>query len=166
MAASIKLKEYLDHNKVQYALINHSLAFTAQELAAKMHVRGSEIAKVVILKIDGQFAMAVVPAPHQIDFEKLKEVTGAKRIELATEAEFQNLFPDCEVGAMPPLGNLYNLPVYVAKPLEKDKEIVFNAGSHTEAIRMQYADFARLVHPAVIEYSKLQPNRKGLDLNI
>jgi Ala-tRNA(Pro) deacylase len=118
-----------------------------------MHVSGKEIAKVVIVKIDGQFAMAVVPAPHKIDLERLREASGAKRVELASEKEFQNLFPDCEVGAMPPFGNLYGLPLYVARPLAEDEEIVFNAGSHTEAIRMRYADFARLANPTVSDYT-------------
>lgn len=153
MSISVKLREYLDQNKIKYSLITHSIAYTAQELAEAMHIHGREIAKVVILKVDGQFAMAVIPAPHQIDLEKLRAAIGARQIELSTEKEFRNLFSDCEVGAMPPFGNLYNMPVYVAKPLEEDKEIVFNAGSHTEAIRMQYADFIRLASPKVIDYT-------------
>jgi Ala-tRNA(Pro) deacylase len=153
MSISAKLRGYLDQNNIKYSLITHSMAFTAQELASIMHIPGKELAKVVILKIDGQFAMAVIPAPHKIDFERLKSAIEAKQIELASEKEFQKLFPDCEVGAMPPFGNLYGLPVYVAKPLKEDKEIVYNAGSHTEAIRMQYVDFDRLVKPTVIEYT-------------
>jgi Ala-tRNA(Pro) deacylase len=153
MSISVKLGEYLDQNKVKYSLITHSAAYTAQELAHKMHISGLEIAKVVIFKMDGRFAMAVMPASHQIDFNKLKEATGAQQIELATEKEFRNLFPDCEVGAMPPFGNLYGLPIYVAKPLEKDEYIVFNAGSHIDAIRMEYTDFCRLAKPVVIEYT-------------
>jgi len=153
MSVSAKLREYLDQNNIKYTLITHSKGYTAQELAAIMHVPGKEIAKVVILKIDGRFAMAVIPAPQKIDFERFKVATGIKEVALASEKEFQNLFPDCEVGAMPPFGNLYGLPVYVAQPLKEDKEIVFNAGSHTEAIRMQYADFERLVNPTVIDYT-------------
>jgi Ala-tRNA(Pro) deacylase len=153
MSISAKLRGYLDQNNIKYSLITHSMAYTAQELASIMHIPGKELAKVVILKIDGQFAMAVIPAPHKIDFERLKSAIEAKQIELASEKEFQKLFPDCEVGAMPPFGNLYGLPVYVAKPLKEDKEIVYNAGSHTEAIRMQYVDFDRLVKPTVIEYT-------------
>jgi Ala-tRNA(Pro) deacylase len=159
MSVSVKLREYLDQNQIKYALISHSIAYTAQELAAKMHVPGREMAKVVIVKIDGRFVMAVMPAHHQIDFERLKKATGAQQIELATEREIENLFPDCEVGAMPPFGNLYGLPIYLAKPLEEDKEIVYNAGSHTEAIRMEYLDFIRLVNPTVIEYTYVA-NRK------
>jgi Ala-tRNA(Pro) deacylase len=153
MPVSTKLKGYLDQNKIKYNLIDHPIAYTAQELAATMHVPGREMAKVVIVKIDGQFAMAVMPAPHQIDFKKLKEATRAKQIELATETELKDLFPDCEVGAMPPLGNLYGLSVYVAKQLEEDKDIVFNAGNHTEAIRMECGDFIRLANPTVIDYT-------------
>lgn len=153
MSVSAKLRDYLDQNNIKYTLITHSKGYTAQELAAIMHVPGKEMAKVVILKIDGRFAMAVIPAPHKIDFERFKVATGIKEVALASEKEFQNLFPDCEVGAMPPFGNLYGLPVYVAQPLKEDKEIVFNAGGHTEAIRMQYADFERLVNPTVIDYT-------------
>jgi len=153
MSVSAKLRDYLDQNNIKYTLITHSKGYTAQELAAIMHVPGKEMAKVVILKIDGRFAMAVIPAPHKIDFERFKVATGIKEVMLASEKEFQNLFPDCEVGAMPPFGNLYGLPVYVAQPLKEDKEIVFNAGSHTEAIRMQNADFERLVNPTVIDYT-------------
>ncbi|MBI2486577.1 MAG: YbaK/EbsC family protein [Deltaproteobacteria bacterium] len=153
MSVSVKLREYLDQNKIKYTLISHSIAYTAQELAAKMHVPGQEMAKVVIVKINGRFVMAVMPAHHQIDFERLKEATGAHQIELATERELQNLFPDCEVGAMPPFGNIYGLSIYLAKSLEEDKEIVYNAGSHTEAIRMEYGDFIRLANPTVIEYT-------------
>ena len=153
MSVSAKLRDYLDQNIVKYTLITHSKGYTAQELAAIMHVPGKEMAKIVILKIDGRFAMAVIPAPHKIDFERFKVATGIKEVALASEKEFQNLFPDCEVGGMPPFGNLYGLPVYVAQPLKEDKEIVFNAGSHTEAIRMQYGDFERLVNPTVIDYT-------------
>ncbi len=156
MSISVKLREYLDQNNIKYTLITHSRAYTAQELAAAIHVAGKETAKVVILKIDGRFAMAVIPAPHKIDFERLKEAAGVKRVEMASEAEFQNLFPDCEVGAMPPFGNLYRLPTYVAQPLVEDEEIIFNAGSHTEAIRMRYADFARLVNPTAIDVTYLE----------
>lgn len=155
MSISIKLKGFLDDNGIKYDLITHSMAYTAQELANKMHVSGMEIAKVVIVKIDGRFAMAVMPAPHHVDIDRLREAAGAQRVELATEKEFQDLFPDCEVGAMPPFGNLYGLPIYVARPLEDDEYIVFNAGSHTEAIRMGYADFIRLTNPVVADFTRL-----------
>jgi len=101
-----KLKQYLDENKVQYVTIGHSPAFTAQQIAASAHVSGKELAKTVMVKVDGQMAMAVLPATHQINFDLLKEATGTKMVELAGEDEFKQLFPNCEVGAMPPFGNL------------------------------------------------------------
>jgi Ala-tRNA(Pro) deacylase len=153
MSISATLRAYLDQNNIKYTLCSHSRAYTAQELAAAMHVPGREMAKVVIVKIDGQFAMLVLPAPHHINFERLREAMSADQVELATEAEFQRLFPDCEIGAMPAFGNLYGLPVYVARPLTRDEEIVFNAGSHMDAIRMKYADFKRLVNPRVLDYT-------------
>ncbi len=153
MSIAATLKDYLDQNGIKYTLITHSQAFTAQELAASMHVPGRELAKVVIVKLDDQLAMAVLPAHHQIDFARLTEATGAQRVRLASEDEFKNLFPDCEIGAMPPFGNLYGLPVYVARPLAEDEEIVFNAGTHREAIRMKEADFERLVKPTVVDFT-------------
>jgi Ala-tRNA(Pro) deacylase len=111
------------------------------------------LAKTVIVKIDGQMAMAVLPASRQIDFGLLKDALGAKSVELASEAEFQGLFPDSELGAMPPFGNLYGLPVYVAESLTEDQEIAFNAGSHSVLFQMAYADFARLVRPTVIRFA-------------
>jgi Ala-tRNA(Pro) deacylase len=153
MSICAKLKDYLDENNIKYTSITHSRAYTAQEIAATLHVPGKELAKTVIVKIDGQLAMAVLPAPRHIDFERLKEATGAQHVELASEDEFTNRFPDCEIGAMPPFGNLYRLPVYVAQSLAQDEEIVFNAGTHVDAIRMKYADFARLVNPKAMSFT-------------
>ncbi|MBI3951579.1 MAG: YbaK/EbsC family protein [Acidobacteria bacterium] len=153
MSICARLREYLDDNNIKYTASTHSAAYTAQELAAVMHVHGREMAKVVIVKLDGQFAMLVLPGHHQINFEQLKAATGANHIELASELEFQNLFPDCEVGAMPPFGNLYGMPVYVARPLTDDEEIVFNAGTHRDAIRMKGADYGRLVNPTVLDFT-------------
>jgi Ala-tRNA(Pro) deacylase len=153
MSISAKLKEYLDQHNIKYTASTHSSAYTAQELAAVMHVPGKDLAKVVMVKIDGSFTMLVMPAHHHINFEQLKQATGAERVELATETEFQNLFPDCEVGAMPPFGNLYGLPVYVARPLTDEEDIVFNAGTHRDAIRMTGADYGRLVNPTVLDFT-------------
>lgn len=153
MSISAKLKEYLDQHNVKYTAITHSLAYTAQELAAVMHVPGRDLAKVVIVKLDGRFAMLVLPAHHHINFEQLRQATQAQRAELATEAELKTLFPDCEVGAMPPFGNLYDMPVYVAEPLTNEEEIVFNAGTHRDAIRMKGADYGRLVKPIPINFT-------------
>ena len=148
-----KLKDFLDSHKVKYVAMSHSSAFTAQEIAALVHVPGKELAKTVIVKIDGKMAMAVLPASYRVDFNLLREVTSAKTIELASEAEFTDTFPGCDVGAMPPFGNLYGLDVFVAQSLAEDEEIAFNAGSHTELVRLRYADFASLVKPKVVKFS-------------
>lgn len=151
-----KLKEFLDSNNVEYITINHSMAFTAQRIAAVSHIPGKELAKTVMIKIDGNMAMAVLPASYKVDFNLLKEVSGAKTVELATETEFKGLFPECELGGMPPFGNLYNMEVYVAQSLTEDEEIAFNAGSHTELIRMNYKDYVRLVEPKVLKFSSMR----------
>lgn len=148
-----KLKEYLDKNNIKYITMRHSSAYTAQEIAAKAHVSGKEMAKTVMIKIDGKMAMAVLPASYQIDFDSLREIFGTKNLKLAAETEFRDRFPDCEVGAMPPFGNLYDMEVYVAESLAEDKEIAFNAGSHTELIKLSYEDFERLVKPRVFKFS-------------
>lgn len=147
-----KLRKFLDDHKVKYVSIAHSPAYTAQEIAASAHIPGKELAKAVMVKLDGKLAMAVLPASFQVDFDRLKAGTGASTVELATELEFKDQFSDCEVGAMPPFGNLYGLNVYVSKALAEDNEIVFNAGSHTELIKLPYADFSRLANPNVIEF--------------
>lgn len=148
-----KLKEFLDQNQIRYISITHSPAYTAQEIAAMAHIPGKELAKTVMIKLDNTMGMAVLPANHRVDFDMLKELTGAEFILLATENEFKSLFPGCDPGAMPPFGNLYNMPVYVSEALTKDEEIVFNAGSHTELIKMNYKDFEKLVQPKVMEFS-------------
>ncbi len=148
-----KLKDFLDKNRIKYVAIKHSMAYTAQEVALSAHIPGKEIAKTVILKKDGKIAMAVLPASRKIDFDLLKKETGAKSIELATEKEFKDLFTNCDVGAMPPFGNLYDMEVFVAKTLTEDDEIAFNAGTHTELIRMSYKDFERLVEPKILSFS-------------
>ena len=149
-----KLKEFLDRNKVKYVAISHSPSYTAQEIAASAHVPGREMAKTVIVKVDGRMAMAVLPAPHKVDFKLLKNALGASSVELATEKEFSDRFPECEPGAMPPFGNLYDMDVYVAQKLTEDEEIAFNAGSHTELVKLSYGDFARLVKPKVVKFAQ------------
>ena len=148
-----RLKEFLDGQKVKYVVIQHSPAFTAQEIAASAHVSGKELAKTVMVRIDGKMAMAVLPASFKVDFDRLREAAGAESAELAGEAEFEDMFPGCEVGAMPPFGNLYDMEVYVSERLAEDEEIAFNAGSHTELVRLAYADFERLVSPRVAKIS-------------
>lgn len=148
-----RLMEFLDQQKVKYVVVSHSPAFTAQEVAATAHIPGEEIAKTVMVKVDGTMAMAVVPASYMVDFRLLKEATGAKKIELAPESEFKDLFPECDVGAMPPFGNLYSLGVLVSDTLIGDEEISFNAGSHRELVKMAFKDFDRLVKPKVLKFS-------------
>lgn len=150
-----KLKKYLDNNNVPYVTITHSQAFTAQQVAASAHIKGKEMAKTVIIKINDKLAMAVLPATYHVDFHLLKEVTGNEDVVLAHESEFKEIFDDCELGAMPPFGNLYNMEVYVAQSLTEDVEIAFNAGSHSELIRMKYSDFERLVQPKILKFSVL-----------
>lgn len=146
-----KLRDFLDSNNVEYVTISHSPAYTAQRIAELTHTPGKEMAKTVIVKLDDKFAMAVLPASHRVDLDYLKRGVDATHVEVATEQEFKDLFPDCELGAMPPFGNLYDMDVYVAEKLTDDDEIAFNAGSHTELVRMAYEDFANLVSPKVIQ---------------
>lgn len=147
------LKEFLDKNQIKYAVIKHSIAFTAQEIAASAHIKGDELAKTVIVKIDGKLAMCVLPASFKINFEQFKELTGAENIRLANEIEFKDKFTDCEVGAMPPFGNLYGTDVYSAESLAKRKMITFNACNHSELIQMSYADYEKLVKPKILSFS-------------
>lgn len=146
------LKEFLDDNNVHYQIISHTPAYTAPEVAASCHLSGKFFAKVVIIKIDGKFAMVVEPAHQKINLKSLEELTGGSKVELASEYEFKDKFPDCELGAMPPFGNLYNMDVYVVESLTKDHEIAFNACNHSELIKMSYKDFAKLVHPNIIKH--------------
>lgn len=148
-----KLIEYLDENKIKYVVISHSPAFTAQEIAASAHIRGKELAKTVVIKIDGKMAIAVLPASYNIQFESLKAMLGAETVRLAYEQEFIDKFPDCEIGAMPPFGNLYNMDVFVAESLADTKEIAFNACSHDQLIKMDYSDFEKLVKPARLKFT-------------
>jgi Ala-tRNA(Pro) deacylase len=148
-----KLKEFLDANHAKYVSIRHSPAYTAQEIAAAAHVPGGELAKTVIVKLDGTMAMAVLPASLQLDFDLLQGAAGVSKAELAGEKEFRGRFPDVEVGAMPPFGNLYGMAVYVSEVLARDEQIAFNAGTHTELIRMAYSDFEKLAKPSVVRIS-------------
>ena len=148
-----KLKEYLNSHQIKYLSIQHSPAYTAQEVAASAHVSGRDFAKTVIVKIEGTPAMVVLPANRKVVLSDLREVLGAEKAQFATEEEFQNLFPDCEIGAMPPFGNLYGIEVYVAPSLAQETEIAFNAGTHTEVIELAYKDFERLVKPRIVNFT-------------
>jgi Ala-tRNA(Pro) deacylase len=145
-----KLKDYLDTQGVKYVTISHSKAFTAMEVAESAHVQGREMAKTVVLNVDGKLAMAVLPAVQKVDLDLLRKNMGAASVELAREQDFRADFPGCEVGAMPPFGNLYGMTVYVDSRLAEDEQIAFNAGSHTEIVRLPYRDFERLVQPRTL----------------
>jgi Ala-tRNA(Pro) deacylase len=147
------LKSLLDKQNVKYVTISHSLAYTAQEIAASAHIHGKEVAKTVIVKIDGEMAMAVLPASRKLDLKKLRKASGARKVELAEEHEFQDRFQGCALGAMPPFGILYGMSVYSDQLLTEDERISFNACSHTELIQMAYRDFADLVKPVIAPLS-------------
>jgi len=146
-------KQFLDKERIKYVSIVHSTAYTAQEVAASAHITGRELAKTVIVQLDGKTAMAVLPANCKIVLQDLREVTGSDQVKFASEEEFKEKFPDCETGAMPPFGNLYGMDVYVAAGLAENDEIAFNAGSHTEVIKMAYRDFEQLVKPKVVSFT-------------
>lgn len=147
-----KLKEFLNSRGIRYVSIAHSPAFTAAEVAASAHIAGGDFAKTVIVKIAGAMAMVVLPANRRIAVAELRELLGTRDVELATETEFRGRFPDCELGAMPPFGNLYGLPVYIAQSLAEEEAIAFNAGTHREVVKMRYEDFAAVVEPIVMDF--------------
>lgn len=144
-----RLKDFLDKNNIRYVIISHSRAYTTAAIGAITHIPGKELAKTVIVKIDGNLAMAVVPGSRHVDLRLLANALGAKDAVVVSEPEFESTFPDCELGAMPPFGVLYDLPVFVDERLREDEEIAFNAGSHRELVRMSYRDFERLANPRV-----------------
>ena len=157
-----KLKAVLDEAKVPYEVFNHALAYTAQaylqhlysdagqEIAAKQHFSGNEMVKVVMLEVDDELVMGVIAGNHKINPDTVRATLGASRVRLATEDEFTSRFPECEIGAMPPFGNLFGLKVFVDPALEKDKDIYFNSGNHVQTVRLRYKDFAALVKPRVV----------------
>jgi Ala-tRNA(Pro) deacylase len=147
-----KLRDFLDAEKVKYVTISHSPAYTAREIAQVAHIPGKEMAKTVMVKVDGEMTMVVLPASMKVDFGRLLDATGAQEVELAKEYEFKNLFPGCDLGAMPPFGNLFGIPTIVAEELTEDEEVAFNAGSLTEVIRLAYLDFERLVKPRLLPF--------------
>lgn len=152
-----RLKELLDVTHIHYSSIYHSPAFSAQGTAALTHVPGKEMAKCVMVLIDGALGMVVLPASRHVNLSAVRDVAGAYAVRLAEEYEFKNAFPDCEVGAMPPFGNLYHVTVYVDSSLADDREIVFNAGSHDESIRMKFQDFFELVKPVIGKFKREVP---------
>jgi Ala-tRNA(Pro) deacylase len=148
-----KLKKYLDEKNIKYMLISHSPAFTAQEIAGSAHIPGKELAKTVMVKVDDKMIMTVLPAMYKINFDTLQKKVGADSVELASEEEFQDLFPGCELGAMPPFGNLYGMSTLIDKSLTEDEEIVFNACSHRELVKLKFDDFIKLVKPEIEEFA-------------
>ena len=152
MGIPAKLIEFLNQHKVPYQILHHPEAFTAQELAAIEHVKGKQHAKVVMVKTDGAPMMAVLPADHRVDLEKFDRLTGKPTV-LATETEFETLFPDCAVGTMPPFGSLYGLETYVDRTLAENETIVFEAGTHSDAVKMRYGDFARVANPKLADFA-------------
>ena len=147
-----KLKDFLDQHRIKYLSITHSEAFTAQQVAASAHIPGKEMAKTVIVKLGGEMAMAVLPASYRVDLDRLVDLIG-EDVTLASEMEFKDEFPGCEVGAMPPFGHLYGMETYVAARLAEDEDIAFNAGSHTEIIKLSFKDFQRLEQPKILQFA-------------
>lgn len=154
MTCRERLEQYFKENGVKYEVTSHPEVYTAQEVAAVEHVPGMFMAKVVMALVDGVITALVLPAPHRVDVPRLKAALGATEARLAREEEFGHLFPDCEVGAMPPFTNLYGVPVVVAHTLAEDPKIVFNAGTHRETMTVAFRDFQRLASPKVVEFSQ------------
>lgn len=153
MPLNDRLKSFLDERGASYEIQSHAEAFTAQEIAAAVHVPGRDVAKVVIVRdAAGEHLMAVVCAPARVNLETLAKAAGRGELILAPEPEVERLFPDCQKGAMPPFGNLYDLPVFLDSHFPPKEDIFFQAGNHREVVRMRYADFERLVQPTVGDY--------------
>jgi len=153
MTCRERLEQLFRDQGVKYTVTTHPEVYTAQEVAAVEHVSGYAMAKTVAVFADGRLLLVVLPAPHRVALDKVQRALGAKEVRLAREEEFGRVFTDCEVGAMPPFGSLYGVPVYVDRALGRDPEIVFRAGTHRETMRMAYADFERLERPQVGDYA-------------
>lgn len=152
MGIPARLIDFLNQSKVRYEILHHPEAFTAQELAAIEHVKGRSHAKAIMIKADGDLLMTVLPSDHRIDLDKLNRITGQKTT-LATEAEFKALFPDCALGTMPPFGRLYGVATYLDQSLIGTDSIAFEAGTHSDAIKMKFVDYQRLAEPTVAEFA-------------
>jgi Ala-tRNA(Pro) deacylase len=153
MTVPRKLKQYLKEQGIEFETLEHSTAYTAQEIAAATHIKGKALAKAVIVKADDHMVMAVLPSDHKILLDKLGEVLHARQVEIAKEEEFKDLFPDCETGSQPPLGNLYSMDVIADDSLTESPDITFNAGTHHDVITMHRSDWEDLVHPDYISFS-------------
>jgi Ala-tRNA(Pro) deacylase len=159
MAMIKKLKELFDEAKVSYEVYNHPLAYTAQEIAQRQHFSGDQMAKVVMLEVDKRLVMAVVTASQKVHLMTVRASLGAAEVRLATEDEFVSRFPDCEIGAMPPFGKLFGLPVYVDPAVTQDESIYFNAGNHVQTVRIRYDDFEKLAAPQVVRLAEEKKDR-------
>ncbi|HJZ47227.1 MAG TPA: YbaK/EbsC family protein [Roseiflexaceae bacterium] len=154
MTCKDRLETYLRDNQVAFETQHHRTAFTAQALAESEHIPGRMVAKVVMIVADGELVMLALPATNRVDVAQVAAMLDAREVRLADEAEFTAAFPDCEIGAMPPFGNLYGVPVYIDQILAEDETIYFQAGTHTDTISLKYADFARLVEPTVADFAR------------
>jgi Ala-tRNA(Pro) deacylase len=154
MDCKARLEAYFREKHIEFQAMTHPPAYTAQDVAAAQKVKGKQVAKVVMVLADTQVVMLVLPASSRIDFQKLKDALGGQQVRLAKEEEFSGLFPDCDIGAMPPFGNLYHVPVYVDRALTEDVEIVFQAGSHSDTIKIACKDYTRLAQPVVADVAQ------------
>src|SRR3990167_1922449 len=145
-----QLKEYLDANNVRYVSIEHSLAYTAKEIADRIKIKGDQMAKTVMINLDGTMSMVVLPSTCRIRWDRFTKAMGTELVELLSEDEFKDHFPQCEVGAMPPFGNLYDIPTYIYEGFSDESEIAFRAGTHHEVIKMSLREYLRLEHPMTL----------------
>lgn len=155
MSISLRISEYLDAQKVGFEVIHHPQAFTAQEVAHSLHISGKRLAKAVVLKGDDKLVMAVLPASHRLNIRELQAAIGVKHLQMLDESELTKIFPDCELGAIPPFGNLYGMETWVDRAVSESEEIVFCAGTHRDCVRMKYAQYANLTKPQVSSFSEL-----------
>ncbi len=153
MDCQARLSQYFREHGVEFEAIGHRTAYTAQEMAAAEGIKGRYVAKVVMVHADARMVMLVMPACYRIDWAKLKSALGVQEARLAQEAEFAQLFPDCDTGAMPPFGSLYDIPVYVDQALTQDPAIVFPVGTHRDTMKIAYCDYARLAHPVTASFA-------------
>ncbi len=147
------LLQYLEEQGVDYEILRHDRAYTAQEVAASAHIPGDELAKAVMVLVDGEMGMALLPASYRVNLDLIKQGLDAEKVELATEKQFKDRFPDCDVGALPPFGNLYGIPIYADQQLSKHIDLAFCGGTHTELIRMPFDDFKHLTNPKIINFA-------------
>lgn len=154
MVLAANLRKFLEDNKVAIEILQHPVAYTASEIAGSKHIPGKLMIKSVLIKADGQYILCVLPATQLIDFEKLKRIINANQLELSTEEEIARIFPEYELGAEPPFGHLHGLKVYVDQTIEEDKEVVFNAGTHTDLIKIATKDFLQLGEPILCDFSR------------